>query len=204
LSLILVPLDAPGVEIQPFDTFGGERTTATFYRDVVVPTNWLIGPENGGWIVLSQILDIERLMMGSFIGEAQRTLDDVMMALQQTNPAALASEGIRTQLSAMNVQVEAARALVDRLYWLRRRPGRFDVEAAMTKLLVTETFKSIAYKSMDLVGPLGLLSSSSTGALVGGQLEHWFRHSQVATIYGGASEVQRNIIAARHLGLPHI
>ena len=193
LSMFLVPLDAAGVEIHPVETFGGERTNATFYDNVFVPDTMRIGDENQGWNVLGASLTVERAAVGSYVGEARRTFDELVEALARHRPGALEDPHVRARLADWSARIEAAAVLADRVSWLLDRGGEPTVEAAMTKLAVTDVFKDLAHEALDLVGP---------EALVDGGLTHSFRHSQVATIYGGSNEIQRNLIAQRALGLP--
>jgi alkylation response protein AidB-like acyl-CoA dehydrogenase len=193
LSMFLVPLDAPGVEVHPMETFGGERTNATFYDRVFVPESMRVGDENDGWTVLGAALTVERAAVGSYVGEARRTFAELVEALERHRPASLEDEHVRARLADWNARIEAAAVLADRVAWLLDRGGQPTVEAAMTKLAVTDVFKDLSHEALDLVGPDGL---------VDGHLTHSFRHSQVATIYGGSNEIQRNLIAQRALGLP--
>lgn len=202
LSMFLVPLDAEGVEIRPIETFGGERTNATFYDTVFVPDSHLVGRENDGWQVITLALDVERASVGGYVGQAARLYDDLVDALWDHAPEALRSSAVRTRLADWAARIEAARALADRVYCVLGGGGQPTVEAAMTKLAVTDTFKDLSHEALDLVGPAALVSHGDPAALAGGRLEHAFRHSQVSTIYGGSNEIQRNIIAYRGLGLP--
>lgn len=202
LTMFLVPLDSPGIEIQPVETFGGERTNATYYDDVFVPDELRVGDEGDGWGVLVSALDVERASVGGWVGQVRRVYDDLIQALRETQPAQLRSGALRDMLAGINVQIEAAAALADRVYCAISRGGVPSVEAAMTKLLVTDVLKGLSHVALDILGPVALLSSESFAAPVGGRLEHAFRHAQISTIYGGSNEIQRNIIALRALGLP--
>jgi alkylation response protein AidB-like acyl-CoA dehydrogenase len=193
LSMFLVPLDAEGVEIHPVETFGGERTNATFYDNVFVPETGRVGAENEGWTVLGAALTVERAAVGSYVGEARRTFSELVAALTEHRPADLRDPRVRARLAEWSARIEAAAVLADRVSWLLDRGGEPTVEAAMTKLAVTDVFKDLAHEALDLAGP---------EALTEGGLTHAFRHSQVATIYGGSNEIQRNLIAQRALGLP--
>lgn len=201
LTMFLVPTSAPGVEVRAVETFGGERTNATFYDNVFVPDNLRVGAENDGWRVVLTALDVERASIRGYVGQARRLLDDLLEALEG-DPGRLEASGMRSALSAVNVQIEASRALADRVFCAIAKGEIPSAEAAMFKLLVTDMFKDLSHLALDLVGPAALLTGASSGALVGGHLEHSFRHAQIATIYGGSNEIQRNIIAGRALKLP--
>jgi alkylation response protein AidB-like acyl-CoA dehydrogenase len=191
LSLFLVPRDATGVEVQPIRTFGGERTNTVFFTDVVVDADALVGAVNDGWSVLNLALDFERQVMGAYAGQARRLFDDLMRALGPR----LRDPVVTHELSRMSVRLEEARTLAEDVGRRAAAGLPIDVAAAMAKLAVTETLKDLSHLALDLVGPASLLSASHDGDPGAGRLEHWFRHAQVTTIYGGSNEIQRTIIA---------
>lgn len=196
LTLFLVPSESPGIEIQPIHTFGGQRTNSVFLTDVRVSGDAVVGDVNEGWSVLNLALDFERMVMASFVGQAQRLLDDLLGALTRTG--APTSRCARSQLIDLNVRIESARALGRSVYARAAAGVPFSVEAAMSKLAVTEAFKDLSYVALDVLGIDGLLVDGD----LGDRFEHAFRHAQIMTIYGGSNEIQRNIIARRALDLP--
>lgn len=200
LSMFLVPLRDPRVHIQPIHTFGGERTNAVFFDDVMVPANAVVGDVNEGWAVLNLGLDFERSMMGTYVGRAQRVLDDLLEALGAAGRAV--DPVLRRELTAANVRIESARALCDDVSCRIADGLSVSVGAAMAKLVATEVFKDLAYLGLDAVGPASLTDVRLAPGVRGGCLEHWFRHAQIATIYGGSNEIQRNIISHHELRLP--
>jgi alkylation response protein AidB-like acyl-CoA dehydrogenase len=202
LSLFLVPLDAPGVEIQPVETFGGERTNATFYHDVFVPESARIGGENDGWSILMLALAVERAVVGVYTGQARAVLDDLIGALRAGAGPGLDDAHVGRRLALINARLQGAVALVEQVCTRLDAGEPADVEAAMAKLFVTETLKDLTYEALDLVGPAALVERRHPAAVAAGRLEHMFRHAQITTIYGGSSEMQRNIIAGLGLRLP--
>jgi 3-oxocholest-4-en-26-oyl-CoA dehydrogenase alpha subunit len=201
LSLFLVPTSAPGVQVSPVHTFGGDRTNAVFFDDVHVGDGALVGSLNEGWLVLNQALDVERLFMGAFVGQAQRLLDELVAAAETRANATSGQEAV-DKIAEVASRVAASQAIVASLYGRIAAGEDVHEHAAMAKLLVTETVKELTYLALDVLGPEALLERSEEDAIADGLLEHWFRHSQVLTIYGGSSEIQRNIVAGRYLGLP--
>ena len=200
LSLFLVELGHPQIHISPIDTFGGERTNEVFFDDVRIPASSVVGSVNDGWSVLNWALNFERSIMGSFVGQAQRLYDDLAALLAETD--SFDRSTTRAALAAMNTRIESARALADHVNLLVSQGRPFDVAAAMAKLAASEVFKDLSYLALDLAGERALLSATGERQTLGARLEHAFRHAQVTTIYGGSNEIQRNIIAARGLGLP--
>ena len=188
LSTFLVPIRG-NVEIRAVDTFGGERTNATFYDDIYVPSEMRVGEENNGWRVVRYALDYERSLIAGYVGQVRRLFDSVQRGL-----------GAVGDMAQWYGRLEAASALADRVATRADMHLPFMVEASMAKLLVTETFKALAYYAIEVGGVSGLISSDDHAH----SLEHVFRHSHVTTIYGGTSEVQRELIAARRLLLPAV
>jgi alkylation response protein AidB-like acyl-CoA dehydrogenase len=197
LSLFLVPREAAGVEVRPIRTFGGERTNTVFLTDVAVDGDALVGGVDHGWSVLHLALDFERQVMAAYAGQARRLFDDVVAALGPK----IADPVVAHRLGRMTVRLEEAQMLAEHVGARAAAGLPVDVAAAMAKLAVTETLKDLSHLALDVVGPASLLSAAGRGDAAGGRLEHWFRHAQVTTIYGGSSEIQRTIIAARGLGL---
>ena len=96
------------------------------------------------------------------------------------------------------------RLLLFRAAWLASQGGSPQVEGSMAKLLITEAFVRSSAELLEALGTAGLLPGHEPGTVLDGLVEHAFRHSVVTTIYGGSSEVQREIIAGSGLGLPRV
>src|SRR5690606_18858385 len=109
---------------------------------------------------------------------------------------------VRAALARWETELEVGRLLLFRTSWLAARGGLPLVAGAMAKLHITEAFVRASTVRLDLLGRAGLGARGEPGAVLDGLVEHAFRHSVVTTIYGGSSEVQREIIAGRALGLP--
>jgi alkylation response protein AidB-like acyl-CoA dehydrogenase len=202
LTVLLVPMDTPGIEIAPIWTLG-ERTNMTYYRDVVVPDAYRVGAVNGGWEVMTRALSYERGGHG-FQGHLIRLLEDVLEALDNLAAAGvdLRDDRCDDALGRFATEVEVARLLDYRTAWMSTAGHQPSVEGSMAKLYASEAFTQGCSRFMDLLGPYGLLPRGAPGAPVGGAIEYAHRFATPTTVYGGASEVQRSIIAERALGLP--
>jgi alkylation response protein AidB-like acyl-CoA dehydrogenase len=203
LTMFLVPMSSPGIEVTPVHTMGGERTNITFYSDVRVPDSCRVGDVDGGWAVMHAALVYER--NSANWGEPAGLLDAV--AGWACTPGAGGARPIddpRTceRLARHAIALEVGRLLLYRAARLAATGAMTHVEGSMAKLWITEAFVDAAGDLTDLLGPLGLLRPGDPAAPVAGLAEHAYRHAQVTTIYGGSSEVQRGIIAERGLGLP--
>jgi alkylation response protein AidB-like acyl-CoA dehydrogenase len=204
LTMFLVPLDAPGVEIHPVHTMGGERTNATFYTGVRVPDEFRVGDVDGGWNVMTIALTFER---GGFaLTEADRVWERTVEWATGTRRAdgtrVIDDPLVRERLATMRIHDEVARLLAYRCSYVAASGGLPGVEGSMHKLWYAETMTTDASELVDMLGVEGLLAHGEDDAPVDGWVEHLYRHAAVTTIYGGTSEVQRGIIAERGLGLP--
>jgi len=109
---------------------------------------------------------------------------------------------LRAALARWSTELEVGRLLLLRAAWLSSQGALPQVEGSMAKLHITEAFVRASSELLDLLGGSGLVPFGEPGSVLDGLVEHAFRHAVVTTIYGGSSEVQREIIAGRGLGLP--
>ncbi|GAB2851293.1 acyl-CoA dehydrogenase family protein [Actinocorallia aurea] len=201
LTLFLVPMDSPGIEIRPIATLGGERTNTVHYTGVRVPDSARVGEVDGGWDVLMLALTFER----SGIGDDSRLLETAVAAARDpdaAHSAALDDPVTRERLARLAIDVEVAKLLGRRACWIEATGGVPTVEASMHKLFHAESRVRFSTVLLDLLGPEGLREVGDPGAVAGGAFAEEFRHAVVLPIWGGSSEVQRRIIAERGLGLP--
>jgi len=204
LTLFLVPLDSEGIEIHPIETLGGERTNMTFYSGVRVPDSARVGEVDGGWSVMLAALSFERNSLN--LGEPGRLVERAVTWASEPREGdgrrPIEDPRVRARLARAALDQHVARLLGYRSAWVAAHGDLPHVEGSMAKLWTTESFTRTASDFVDLLGPDGVLAHGVEGAPAGGWIEHAFRHSQVTTIYGGSSEIQRKIIAEQGLGLP--
>jgi 3-oxocholest-4-en-26-oyl-CoA dehydrogenase alpha subunit len=201
LTMFLVPLDSPGVEIQPIRTIDGDRTNVVFYSDVRVDDKYRIGDVNGGWAVLRAALDVEH---GTVDGDD----DGLQKIAVMTEHATLMAEAI-DRIAALVAQPRAdGRRLLDDksvAYRLGRSIAR--TEAALStpgmfgRVANAQTMRDVAPDLMDLLGTASALPVDTNGAADDGGAEYIFRLASPTGIYGGTLEVFRNMIAQHALGL---
>lgn len=203
LTMFLVPMDTPGIEITPVETMGGERTNITFYSEVRVPDSARVGQVDGGWAVMHAALVYERTSANW--GEPHHLVESVARWALDAGPDGTRpfdDPAVRATLARATTELEVGRLLLFRAAWLASLGEMPQVEGSMAKLHITEAFVQASSELLHVLGSAGLLPGSEPGSALGGLVEHAFRHSVVTTIYGGSSEVQREIIAGRGLGLP--
>jgi len=205
LTFFLVPLDTPGIEIQPVLTMGTERSNATFYDNVRISDEWRVGEVNGGWAVMKTALKYERGIAGGQF-PSPPVIDAAVEWASGTNrpegTRAIDDPTVREKLIRAMIDVEVCRGFAYHTAWLASEGAMFGVEGSMTKLFSSETYKKHCRWFHDMLGTEGLLTHHEPDAHMGGLIEENLRHSPVTAIYGGTSEISRNMIAEAHLGLP--
>jgi isovaleryl-CoA dehydrogenase len=198
LSMIFVPRDADGMEIQPIDTMGGRETNHLYFSDCEAPADAVLGEVDAGWLQLMAGLNVERLILAAtMLGIAQRAFDDVLAYVKERRQFGRpigSFQALQHRLADLATELEAARLMT---WWVAsltdEDPDRMlPREASMVKLHVTEIAKKVALEGMQMMGGYGYSSEYDMERLV--------RQTLVSTIYGGTSEIQRNIIA-KTLGL---
>lgn len=200
ISMMVVPLNAPGVEVRPLiDLQGRHHFNEVFLEDVRVPLDHLVGEENRGWYINAQTMDLER-SGGSHIGTLRRHLDECLAAARDRSASgARFARTAQVELAECAIRVELARLLAYRVAWLRERGQMPNYEVSIVKLLATETHQRLANLMVKSYGLAGLLAGGEVEAATWGTA---YLDSISKTIGQGSSEIQRNVIATRGLGLP--
>jgi alkylation response protein AidB-like acyl-CoA dehydrogenase len=198
MSMILVPHDAEGFTITPIDTLGGEDTNELHLDDVRVPEEALLGSAGAGWTQLMAGLNNERVILAaSALGLAQRAFDDALAYAKERRQFGRpvgTFQALQHKFAEMATDLARTRLLVQ---WVARmtdeEPGRMlPQEASMAKLAATELAKRCALDGLQIMGGYGYATEYP--------MERHLRAALVTTIYGGTSEIQKNIIA-KTLGL---
>jgi isovaleryl-CoA dehydrogenase len=198
LSMIFVPRDAEGLTITPIETLGGTETNELHLDGVRVPEDALLGTEGNGWIQLMAGLNYERVILAATaLGLAQRAFDDALAYVKERKQFGRpvgSFQAIQHKFADLATQLAQVRLLVR---WVARLtdedPQRMlPQEASMAKLAATELAKKTALEGMQVMGGYGYANEYP--------MESYLRAAVVGTIYGGTSEIQKNIIA-KTLGL---
>jgi alkylation response protein AidB-like acyl-CoA dehydrogenase len=209
LTLFLVPTDSDGFDCRPVHTLGGHFTTATSYHGVRVPDSARIGEVDGGWDVMRTSLVFERKGAPGKVARSGRLLAErtVLWAHEHGHADLFDGPVAREQLARIAVNHEVSRLLWARFHQTASASasqGRLSsgTEGAAAKLFGTESERRAAEALVDLLGPRGVLRRGAPGAPLDGVVDEVLRYGAVETIYGGSSEVMREIIAERELGMP--
>ncbi len=205
ITLFLVPLDHPGITVKPIWTMGDERTNEVYLDDVWVSDDYVVGELNHGFQYISEALDLERFTLFTFSPIAQRLeLLSAYVAGARRDGRPLGDDiVVRQRLAQLATQAEVARVLGLRFVHQSTKGGAAPTtEASEYKLYATELSRRLADASMDIAGPGSQLRVKTKSAPMEGRAESTYRYTVIDTIGGGASEIQKNIIARRKLGLP--
>jgi alkylation response protein AidB-like acyl-CoA dehydrogenase len=205
ITLFLVPLNQPSITINAIWTMGDERTNEVFLNDVFVPDDYVVGELNRGFQYISEALDLERFTLFTFSPIAQR-LDLLIEYVKTTvrDGVPLRDDPvIRQQIAQLATQAEVARVMGLKFVFESSKGGAAPTgEASEYKLFATELSRRLANASMDIAGPGSQLRVKTQDAPMAGRSESTYRYTVIDTIGGGSSEIQKNIIARRKLGLP--
>jgi alkylation response protein AidB-like acyl-CoA dehydrogenase len=200
ITVFLVPLKSPGVEIHPVYTFMDERTNATFYADVRVPDRYRLGEVNGGAKVLASALSQEQ--SGGYYHRHLREMANAAVtwarSTERDGRPAIEDPRVLARLARVYADANIAEAMSARVLgtYLAKQPDL--AYGPASKVFSTEAFIADSADLLDLAAPKSLLRGHEGLGLV----EMGYRHSTATTIYGGTSEVLRSMVAERRLGLP--
>jgi len=204
ITLFLIPMNHEGFEIHPTYTIGDERTNEVFFNDVFVPDSHVVGEVGKGWTYICEALDLERFAMlpvGPVEMKLKGLIDYVREGTLDGEPLAK-DPVVRQTIAKLRADLEVARQLQRRVISEALKDRVPTVEAAMYKMWQSQLGQRIANAALDIMGPDGQLKPDQPEAPVNGRYERSYRYTVVDTIGGGTSEVQKNIIAGRGLGLP--
>ncbi|MEU4608949.1 acyl-CoA dehydrogenase family protein [Streptomyces umbrinus] len=205
ISILLVPTDAPGFSWTPIVTVGGLTTTATYYDGIRVPAANLVGEENGGWGLITNQLNHERVALAAIGMQAEDFYAAALAAARTPDPVTgrrrVDEPWVRSRLAEVHARLAATRLLNWRLVGDvgagRLAPG----DASGVKVVGTESAVAVYRMCQEIVGSDALVRSGSPGVFGDGELERMNRAAQINTFGGGVSEVQREIVATMRLGM---
>ena len=207
LTTFLVPLDGPGVEIRAIHTLGGQRTNATFYSDVRVPDSARIGPVDGGWGVMHVALVFERSGgSGRRSGPtlAERVARWARQAQRDDGTRVYDDATVKERLARIAIEAEVSRLLGMRTAWVAASGGLPGTEGSAAKLFSSESAQRQHWDLLDILGAEAVLRREAGDAPLSAAVDEAFRRGVVGTIYGGSTEIMREIVAERVLGLPRV
>jgi len=205
ITLFLIPMNQAGLTIQNMPTIGDELTNQVFFDDVFASDDCVVGQLNRGFQYVSEALDLERFTMFTFSPIQQRVeeLVDHVRAEKCDGQPLREDPHVRKTIAQLVTQTEVARVLGLRFVSKAIEGGKPPtIEASEYKLYATGLSQRLANATLDVAGPGGQLRVHTSDAPLRGRPERTYRYTVIDTIGGGTSEIQKNIIARRKLGLP--
>lgn len=194
ISFFLIDMKTPGIEIRPLlDMGNSHHLNETFFTDVRVPARNRVGEENRGWYVATTTLDYERSGIRHAVGNIQTVSEFARLVNSRTTHA-------RSEIAERYIEAVTGRLLSWRIAWLQNQGETPTHEASMNKMFNTELKQRILNTCFNVVGLRGTVMDPSFGRE--GVLSREYMDAVPATISAGSSEINRNIIAQRGLGLP--
>ena len=207
ITLIIVPTNTPGFEWTPIVTVGGVTTTATYYTDVRVPKENVIGEINGGWKLITMQLNHERVGLAALSGLTERLLDDVTTWCRVT-PSGAGNDQKMIDVPWVQADLAKSHALLDAIRLMTWKLAKAvsdntlgPAEASGVKVFGTEKAVEVYRILQGILGPVSHLREGSEGAVIHGEVERAARAAQINTFGGGVNEIQRELVATAGLGL---
>jgi 3-oxocholest-4-en-26-oyl-CoA dehydrogenase alpha subunit len=200
ISMIIVPTGAKGFSWTPIVTVGGVATTATFYDDIRVPKDNLVGELNSGWRMITTQLNHERVGLAALAGRTFHIFDEIV-AWAAAEPdgrggRVIDAPWVQSDLARCHAILEGLRLMNWRMALDVAGGTLSPADSSAVKVFGTEGVVEVYRLLLGVVGAAALLPPGSPGAVIAGQLERMGRMAQINTFGGGVNEVQRDIVAS--------
>jgi alkylation response protein AidB-like acyl-CoA dehydrogenase len=206
ISILVMDTKDPGFSFGPIHTMGGVRTNVTYYTDVKVPAGMIIGEENGGWRLITEQLNHERIGLAAWGIQGWKIFREALEWARNTKNAngqrVIDDAFTQRNLAEVYAHLEAMRVMNARMSWQLDQQEMDPVFPSAIKVYSTEIMLEICRLLMDIVGPHALVAAGSEGAVLHGDLEHEYRRATINTFGGGVVEVLRGLVATHGLGMP--
>ena len=205
ISMIIVPMDTPGITLSPLHLLGTHDINAVFYEDVVVPAANVIGGENHGWKLITNQLNHERVTLFAS-GVMDRALTEVTQYAQETKlPDArrvIDQPWVQYNLAKLQAKVEVVRLMNWQVAW-EATQGVLDIgHCSALKVFGSELNMEGYQLLMEILGPVSYLEPDAPGAVLKSRIQQGTRGSIILTFGGGVNEMQRDLISQFTLGFP--
>ncbi len=205
ISIVIVDMKTPGITVDPLNLLSSHNINATFYDDVRVPASNIVGGENNGWGLIMNQLNHERVTLCSS-GLLEQAYQEVRAWAQQSTETdgrrVIDHEWVRLNLARVHAGVEFLRLINWKVAWTATHAPLDVSDASTIKIFGTEFYLEAFRLMMEILGPRAYLDRKSTGAILEGRLEMYYRSLLILTFGGGTNEIQRDLIGMFGLGLP--
>jgi len=202
ISTFVLPMDSAGVTVRPLEDMAGQgNLNEVSLENVRIPVRNLVGTENRGWYQVAETLDLERSGIGP-MAAGKRNLERLVAAARDQDSMISRNPTARYELADRWIEMQVGYNVAYRVPLLQQDGLTPNHEASVSKLYGSELTQRIAQTGMRLLGQAGQLDAGSAYAKMGGAFSRLYLQATAATVTAGTSEVQRNIIAQKGLGLP--
>ena len=204
ISVFLVKMDNPGIEVHPIETVGEHATNSVFLTDVFIPDDYVIGEINKGWVYICEALNYERFTFYTIAPLEQKfkELTELINTLSRDGVPLNEIPEIRKKIIYLYADVQKARVLQRKVLSVAIQDEVPQSEAAVFKLFSTKLHQKLANEAMDILGREGLFRKEYESSHANGKWEWSYRSTLVDTIGAGTTEIQKNTIAKKSLKLP--
>jgi alkylation response protein AidB-like acyl-CoA dehydrogenase len=205
ISMFLVDMRTPGITVRPIPSMAGKSEfSEIFFDDAVIPVTDRLGDENNGWTLVGEGLAFERIGIARY-ARANRVLEHLVAYARETivDGRPLAEDpAVRARLAMLAVRIEAAKLLNYGAISIQAAGEVPAIEASIARIHNTQVEQLAGQVGLELLGPQGLLLDDDPFARLDGEMQRQWLESIPVTVAAGSTEVQKNIIAQRGLGLP--
>ena len=204
ISVFLVKMDNPGIEVHPIETVGEHATNSVFLTDVFISDEYVIGEVNKGWVYICEALNYERFTFYTIAPLEQKFKELVELTNKVKRDGVILSQipDIRKKIIYLYADVHKAKVLQRKVLSVAIQDEVPQTEAAVFKLFSTKLHQKLANEAMDILGREGLFRKEYDKSHANGKWEWSYRSTLVDTIGAGTTEIQKNTIAKKSLKLP--
>jgi 3-oxocholest-4-en-26-oyl-CoA dehydrogenase alpha subunit len=199
ISILLMDTQTPGFKATPITTLAGLQTTATYYEDVRIPANMLVGEENQGWSLITNQLNHERVALAT-TGWVRKIWEDVVDWAREEG--VIRVPWVQLNLARVDALIEALKLFNWRVAAGLQAEALNPADASAQKVYGTEMYIEAYRLMLEVLGREGGIRRGSAGAVLNGVLEQAYRSAVILTFGGGVNEIQRMIIATAGLKMP--
>jgi len=205
ISMFLVDMRTPGITVRPIPSMAGKSEfSEIFFDDAVIPVTDRLGDEDAGWTLVGEGLAFERIGIARY-ARANRVLEHLVQYARETvvDGRPLADEpAVRARLATLATRIEAAKLLNYGAISIQAAGEVPAIEASIARIHNTQVEQLAGQVGLEVLGPQGLLVDDDPRCLLDGEMQRQWLESIPVTVAAGTTEVQKNIIAQRGLGLP--
>ena len=205
ISLLLVPMDTPGITVQPLHLMGEHNINHVYFDDVRVPVSTCVGGENNGWSLITNQLNHERVTLCAS-GGLERLLDETTQWAKDTTlpdgRRVIDQEWVQLNIARLHAKIDALRLMNWQVAWEATQGKMVVGHCSAIKVYGTELNIEAFKLLMEVVGSVSILDKDTPGSVLRSRLESMTRSSIILTFGGGVNEVQRDLISMFELGFP--